>query len=127
MESLQPGSDTLDARQLLHVLTALRDGDFRARMPAGGEGLGAEIAGVLNQVMDRQAAFAAELERVTREVGYHGRLGGQVDLEGATGGWKEMAGGVNLMLGNLTGQLRDLAQVLAAVARGDLSRAVAVD
>ncbi|GAB1819789.1 HAMP domain-containing protein [Herbidospora sp. RD11066] len=118
----------LDLRQLLAGLTAVRDGDFGTRLPNDGDdGLLKEIATVFNGMVDQLSLFTSEVTRVAREVGTEGQLGGQADVPGVSGTWKDLTDSVNAMAGNLTDQVRDIAQVATAVAKGDLSRKITVD
>ncbi len=114
-------------QQLLAGLRAVRGGDFSTRLDKVGDPLVDEIAGVFNEMADQLALFTSEVTRVAREVGTEGRLGGQAEVPGVAGTWKDLTDSVNAMAGNLTGQVRDIAQVATAVARGDLSRKVRVD
>uniref|UniRef100_UPI0005BA4492 HAMP domain-containing protein n=1 Tax=Nonomuraea candida TaxID=359159 RepID=UPI0005BA4492 len=116
-----------ELRQLLAGLTAVRDGDFRHRLPGDADGLLGEIASVFNGMVDQLALFTSEVTRVAREVGTDGRLGGQADVPGVSGTWKDLTDSVNAMAGNLTDQVRSIAQVTTAVARGDLSQKITVD
>ncbi|HTI21772.1 MAG TPA: HAMP domain-containing protein, partial [Kutzneria sp.] len=125
MEVAQVGEPQL--RQLLAGLTAVRDGDFGTRLPDDAEGLLGEIAGVFNGMVDQLSLFTSEVTRVAREVGTEGRLGGQAKVPGVSGTWKDLTDSVNAMAGNLTSQVRDIAQVATAVARGDLSQKIDVD
>ena len=86
-----------------------------------------ELKDTLNTMVDQLSAFAAEVTRVAREVGSEGRLGGQAQVPGVAGTWRDLTDSVNFMAGNLTGQVRSIAQVATAVARGDLSRKITVD
>jgi signal transduction histidine kinase/HAMP domain-containing protein/CheY-like chemotaxis protein len=116
-----------ELRQLLAGLTAVRDGDFGTRLPHEGEGLLAQIATVFNGMVDQLSLFTSEVTRVAREVGTEGRLGGQADVKGVSGTWRDLTDSVNFMGGNLTAQVRNIAQVTTAVARGDLSQKITVD
>ncbi|MFF3343101.1 HAMP domain-containing protein [Streptomyces flavidovirens] len=116
-----------ELRQLLAGLTAVRDGDFGTRLPADSDGLLGEIAKVFNGMVDQLSLFTFEVTRVAREVGTDGRLGGQAQVPGVDGTWKDLTDSVNAMAGNLTTQVRDIAQVATAVARGDLSQKITVD
>ncbi|MGX1881484.1 HAMP domain-containing protein [Streptomyces sp. NPDC055287] len=116
-----------ELRQLLAGLTAVRDGDFGTRLPADSDGLLGEIATVFNGMVDQLSLFTFEVTRVAREVGTDGRLGGQAHVPGVDGTWKDLTDSVNAMAGNLTTQVRDIAQVATAVARGDLSQKITVD
>ncbi|GAA0613284.1 HAMP domain-containing protein [Streptomyces crystallinus] len=116
-----------ELRQLLAGLTAVRDGDFGTRLPDESEGLLGEIASVFNGMVDQLSLFTSEVTRVAREVGTEGTLGGQADVPGVSGTWADLTDSVNAMAGNLTTQVRDIAQVATAVARGDLSQKIDVD
>src|SRR4051812_6429205 len=97
-----------DLRQLLAGLTAVRDGDFRTRLPEDGDGLLGEIATVFNGMVDQLSLFTSEVTRVAREVGTEGQLGGQAEVPGVSGTWKDLTDSVNAMAGNLTSQVRDI-------------------
>ncbi|WP_194923106.1 hybrid sensor histidine kinase/response regulator [Catenulispora pinisilvae] len=113
--------------QLLAGLTAVRDGDFGTRLPEDGDGLLVEIATVFNGMVDQLSLFTSEVTRVAREVGTDGRLGGQAEVPGVSGTWKDLTESVNAMAGNLTAQVRSIARVATAVAEGDLTRTIDVD
>ncbi|WP_425582102.1 HAMP domain-containing protein [Streptosporangium fragile] len=119
--------EELDLRELLAGLTAVRDGDFGTRLPEDGDGLLKEIATVFNGMVDQLSLFTSEVTRVAREVGTEGQLGGQAEVPGVSGTWKDLTDSVNAMAGNLTDQVRDIAQVATAVATGDLSQKITVD
>jgi signal transduction histidine kinase/CheY-like chemotaxis protein/HAMP domain-containing protein len=123
------GSQPADPRlqQLLDGLTAVRGGDFGTRLPHTGDPLMDEIASVFNSMTDQLALFTSEVTRVAREVGTDGKLGGQAQVPGVAGTWKDLTESVNAMADNLTGQVRDIAQVATAVARGDLTQKITVD
>ncbi|MET9549685.1 HAMP domain-containing protein [Streptomyces sp. NPDC006627] len=124
------GSDGVgepELRQLLAGLTAVRDGDFGTRLPDEGDGLIGEIAAVFNGMVDQLSLFTSEVTRVAREVGTEGTLGGQAVVPGVSGTWADLTDNVNAMAGNLTTQVRDIAQVATAVAKGDLSQKIDVD
>ncbi|MGW2254272.1 HAMP domain-containing protein [Kitasatospora sp. NPDC001660] len=114
-------------RPLLAGLTAVRDGDFRIRLTPEGPGVLGEIATVFNGMADQLARLTSEVTRVAREVGTDGRLGGQAQVPDATGTWLDLTESVNAMAGNLTWQVRNIAQVTTAVARGDLTQKIEVD
>ncbi|CAM3809547.1 HAMP domain-containing protein [Kibdelosporangium persicum] len=116
-----------ELRQLLAGLTAVRDGDFGIRLPEAENGLLGEIATVFNGMVDQLSLFTSEVTRVAREVGSEGRLGGQAQVPGVSGTWEDLTDSVNAMAGNLTTQVRDIAQVATAVAKGDLSQKIDVD
>ncbi|MFJ5881796.1 HAMP domain-containing protein [Kitasatospora cineracea] len=113
-------------RRLLAGLTAVRDGDLTLRLPDAPGVLG-EISEVYNDMAERLGRLNAEVTRVAREVGTEGMLGGQAEVPQARGAWRELADSVNAMAGNLTSQVRNIAQVTTAVARGDLTRKIDVD
>ncbi|MGW1023606.1 HAMP domain-containing protein [Streptomyces sp. NPDC002577] len=114
-------------RKLLAGLTAVRDGDFRTRLPDDAEGLLGEIAGVYNGMIDQLAQVTSEVTRVANEVGGQGLLGGHARVPRAGGVWQELTTGVNTMADNLTSQVRSIAKVATAVARGDLTQKIRVD
>src|ERR1035441_7641551 len=128
-EATQQAGPPADPRLqlLLAGLTAVRGGDFSTRLPHRGDPLMDEIATVFNSMTDQLALFTSEVTRVAREVGTDGKLGGQAQVPGVAGTWKDLTDSVNAMAGNLTGQVRDIAQVATAVARGDLSQKITVD
>ncbi|GGZ96932.1 HAMP domain-containing protein [Streptomyces echinoruber] len=119
-----PGNQEL--RQLLAGLTAVRDGDFGTRLPEDADGLMGDIATVFNGMVDQLSVFTSEVTRVAREVGTEGTLGGQAVVPGVSGTWADLTDSVNAMAGNLTTQVRDIAQVATAVAKGDLSQKIDV-
>ncbi|MBC2868431.1 HAMP domain-containing protein [Streptomyces mexicanus] len=119
-----PGEGEL--RQLLAGLTAVRDGDFGTRLPEDAGGLMGDIATVFNGMVDQLSVFTSEVTRVAREVGTEGTLGGQAEVPGVSGTWADLTDSVNAMAGNLTTQVRDIAQVATAVAKGDLSQKIDV-
>ncbi len=113
--------------QLLAGLTAVRGGDFSTRLAKTGDPLMDEIATEFNGMADQLDLFTSEVTRVAREVGTEGKLGGQAYVPGVSGTWKDLTESVNAMAGNLTGQVRNIAQVATAVAKGDLSQKIDVD
>ncbi|TLP56300.1 HAMP domain-containing protein [Microbispora triticiradicis] len=121
------GDPELDLRELLAGLTAVRDGDFGTRLPEDGDGLLQEIATVFNGMVDQLSLFTSEVTRVAREVGTEGQLGGQAEVPAVSGTWKDLTDSVNAMAGNLTSQVRSIAEVTTAVAKGDLSQKITVD
>src|ERR1700728_1449555 len=114
-------------QQLLAGLTAVRSGDFSTRLPPADDPLVDEIAAVFNGMNEQLALVTSEVTRVAREVGTEGRLGGQAGVPGVGGTWRDLTESVNSMAGNLTGQVRNIAQVTTAVAKGDLSQKITVD
>jgi signal transduction histidine kinase/HAMP domain-containing protein/CheY-like chemotaxis protein len=122
-----PRLDKSGLEQLLAGLTAVRGGDFSTRLAKTGDPLMDEIATVFNGMADQLDLFTSEVTRVSREVGTEGKLGGQAYVPGVSGTWKDLTESVNAMAGNLTGQVRNIAQVATAVAKGDLSQKIDVD
>src|ERR1700726_1395962 len=128
-DSVQSGPrlDRSGLEQLLEGLTAVRGGDFSTRLAKTGDPLMDEIATVFNGMADQLDLFTSEVTRVAREVGTEGKLGGQAYVPEVSGTWKDLTESVNAMAGNLTGQVRNIAQVATAVAKGDLSQKIDVD
>src|SRR5271169_259975 len=122
-----PRLDRSGLEQLLAGLTAVRGGDFSTRLAKTGDPLMDEIATEFNGMADQLDLFTSEVTRVAREVGTDGKLGGQAYVPGVSGTWKDLTESVNAMADNLTGQVRNIAQVTTAVARGDLSQKIRVD
>ncbi|MEV7174634.1 HAMP domain-containing protein [Streptomyces sp. NPDC093224] len=122
----ESGIGEAELRRLLAGLTAVRDGDFRTRLPDHADGLLGEIATVFNGMTDQLSLFTSEVTRVAREVGTEGTLGGQAEVPGVGGAWRDLTDSVNFMAGNLTAQVRSIAQVATAVAKGDLSQKITV-
>ena len=114
-------------QQLLAGLSAVRGGDFGTRLPEGHDPLMNEIAAVFNGMNEQLSVFTSEVTRVAREVGIDGKLGGQAEVPAVTGTWKDLTDSVNGMADNLTSQVRNIAQVTTAVARGDLSQKISVE
>ncbi|NQE92142.1 HAMP domain-containing protein [Nocardia terpenica] len=112
---------------LLDGLKAVRDGNFRGYLPQVGDPLLDEISVVFNDMVDQLALFTTEVTRVAREVGTEGKLGGQASVPGVSGSWKDLTDSVNAMADNLTAQVRDIAGVATAVAKGDLTQQIKVD
>lgn len=108
-------------QNLLDVLTSLKNGHFTAHMIEGFPGVYGEIAKVLNAHLDTLTKFRQEHHRLMEEIGVTGRLGGQMDVQGLSGAWKEMFDDVNRMGGHITGQFRDGANIVEDLLRGDLS------
>jgi signal transduction histidine kinase/HAMP domain-containing protein/CheY-like chemotaxis protein len=128
-DAAQPARRLTDPRlqQLLAGLRAVRGGDFGTRLDKTGDSLGDEIATVFNEMVDQLSLFTSEVTRVAREVGTEGRLGGQAQVPGVAGTWKDLTDSVNAMAANLTSQVRDIAHIATAVAGGDLSQKITVD
>ena len=122
-----PRLDRAALEQLLAGLTAVRGGDFSKRLAPSGDPLVDEIGSVFNGMADQLDQFTAEVTRVAREVGTEGKLGGQAHVTGVSGTWNDLTESVNAMAGNLTTQVRNIAQVATAVAKGDLTQKIDVD
>ncbi|HVW44059.1 MAG TPA: HAMP domain-containing protein, partial [Amycolatopsis sp.] len=109
------------------VTTAVAQGDLSQKVSVDVRGETLELKSTINTMVDQLSSFADEVTRVAREVGTEGRLGGQADVKGVSGTWKDLTESVNVMASNLTDQVRSIAQVTTAVARGDLSQKIRVD
>ncbi|MFC1419914.1 HAMP domain-containing protein [Streptacidiphilus cavernicola] len=118
---------TFQVRNIAQVATAVAGGDLSKKITIEAQGEVAALADTLNTMVDQLSAFADEVTRVAREVGTEGRLGGQARVAGVGGIWKDLTDNVNLMANNLTGQVRNIAQVTTAVAKGDLTKKIDVD
>jgi len=121
------GNLTGQVRDVARVATAVARGDLSQKISVDVKGEMAELKDTLNTMVDELSAFADEVTRVAREVGTEGRLGGQARVPGVGGTWRDLTDSVNSMAGNLTGQVRNIAQVATAVAEGDLTQKVTVD
>jgi HAMP domain-containing protein/CheY-like chemotaxis protein/signal transduction histidine kinase len=121
------GNLTAQVRNISEVATAIASGDLSRKITVDVHGEILQLKETLNTMVDQLNAFAGEVTRVAREVGTEGRLGGQANVPGVAGTWKDLTDSVNSMAGNLTGQVRNIAEVTTAVARGDLSRKITVD
>ncbi|MBY0357098.1 MAG: HAMP domain-containing protein [Candidatus Obscuribacterales bacterium] len=118
---------TSQVRNIADVTTAVATGDLSKKITVDVKGEILELKNTINTMVDQLSSFAAEVTRVAREVGTEGKLGGQADVQGVTGAWKGLTDNVNLMASNLTGQVRNIADVTTAVAKGDLSKKITVD
>ncbi|MGB6867970.1 MAG: HAMP domain-containing protein, partial [Acidobacteriaceae bacterium] len=118
---------TGQVRNIAEVTTAVARGDLSRKITVDVKGEILELKNTINTMVDQLNAFAGEVTRVAREVGTEGKLGGQAQVSGVAGTWKDLTDSVNFMAGNLTGQVRNIAEVATAVARGDLSRKITVD
>jgi HAMP domain-containing protein/CheY-like chemotaxis protein/signal transduction histidine kinase len=118
---------TGQVRNIAEVATAIANGDLSKKITVDVRGEILLLKETLNTMVEQLRSFAAEVTRVAREVGSEGRLGGQANVSGVAGTWKDLTDSVNAMAGNLTGQVRNIAEVTTAVARGDLSRKITVD
>src|SRR5437764_4908836 len=118
---------TNQVRNIAEVTTAVANGDLSKKITVEVKGEIAELKITINSMVDRLNSFAAEVTRVAREVGTEGKLGGQAQVRGVAGTWKDLTDNVNLIAANLTGQVRNIADVTTAVASGDLSKKITVD
>ncbi|HET9282945.1 MAG TPA: response regulator, partial [Candidatus Angelobacter sp.] len=118
---------TGQVRNIAEVATAIANGDLSKKITVDVRGEILQLKETLNTMVEQLRSFAAEVTRVAREVGSEGRLGGQANVPGVGGTWKDLTDSVNAMAGNLTAQVRNIAEVTTAVARGDLSRKITVD
>jgi HAMP domain-containing protein/signal transduction histidine kinase/CheY-like chemotaxis protein len=118
---------TAQVRNIAEVTTAVATGDLSKKITVDVKGEILELKNTINTMVDQLRSFASEVTRVAREVGTEGRLGGQADVQGVAGTWKDLTDSVNSMAGNLTGQVRNIADVTKAVASGDLSKKITVD
>ncbi|MFC9341391.1 HAMP domain-containing protein [Streptomyces sp. NPDC057021] len=121
------GNLTSQVRQIAQVTTAVARGDLSQKIDVDARGEILELKNTINTMVDQLSAFADQVTRVAREVGTDGRLGGQAQVPGVAGVWRDLTDSVNGMAGNLTTQVRNIAQVATAVARGDLSQKIDVD
>src|ERR1700755_1831251 len=118
---------TGQVRNIAEVTTAVANGDLSKKITVDVKGEILELKSTINTMVDQLNAFASEVTRVAREVGTEGKLGGQAQVKGVAGVWKDLTDNVNGMAANLTGQVRNIAEVTTAVAKGDLSKKITVD
>ena len=118
---------TDQVRGIVKVVTAVANGNLRQKLTVEAKGEVAALADTINNMTDTLATFAEQVTNVAREVGVEGRLGGQANVPGAAGTWKDLTGNVNLLAANLTTQVRAIAEVATAVTKGDLTRSIQVD
>jgi len=118
---------TEQVRGIVKVVTAVANGDLKQNLTVKSKGEVAALAETINNMTDTLATFADQVTTVAREVGVEGRLGGQANVPGAAGTWKDLTGNVNLLAANLTTQVRNIAEVATAVTKGDLTRSIQVD
>jgi CheY-like chemotaxis protein/signal transduction histidine kinase/HAMP domain-containing protein len=118
---------TSQVRNIAEVTTAVANGDLSKKITVDVKGEILELKNTINTMVDQLNSFASEVTRVAREVGTEGKLGGQADVRGVAGTWKDLTDNVNSMASNLTGQVRNIAEVTTAVANGDLSKKITVD
>src|SRR5438132_14867 len=125
--NLMAGNLTAQVRNIATVTTAVANGDLKKKITVDVKGEFLELKDTVNVMVDQLRSFASEVTRVAREVGSEGILGGQARVEGVSGTWKDLTDSVNFMARNLTGQVRNIAAVTTAVAKGDLSKKITVD
>src|SRR5881409_572986 len=118
---------TGQVRNIADVTKAVANGDLSKKITVDVKGEILELKNTINTMVDQLSSFAAEVTRVAREVGTEGKLGGQADVRGVAGTWKDLTDSVNFMASNLTAQVRNIAAVTTAVANGDLSKKITVD
>jgi hypothetical protein len=121
------GNLTEQVRGIVKVVTAIANGDLKQNLAVASKGEVAALAETINNMTNTLATFADQVTTVAREVGVEGRLGGQANVPGAAGTWKDLTGNVNLLAANLTTQVRAIAEVATAVTKGDLTRSIQVD
>ena len=125
--NLMASNLTSQVRNIAQVTTAVAEGDLTQKVTVDVKGEIAELKETVNTMVDQLSSFADEVTRVAREVGTEGKLGGQAEVKGVSGTWRDLTENVNLMAANLTDQVRSIAQVSTAVADGDLSQKIAVE
>ena len=118
---------TDQVRNIADVTTAVATGDLSKKITVEARGEILELKNTINTMVDQLSSFADEVTRVAREVGTEGKLGGQAQVKGVSGTWKDLTDNVNTLAGNLTSQVRNIAEVTTAVATGDLSKKITVD
>ena len=121
------GNLTGQVRNIALVTTAVANGDLSKKITVDVKGEVLELKETINTMVDQLRSFSAEVTRVAKEVGTEGKLGGQAQVEGVSGVWKDLTENVNTLASNLTGQVRNIAEVTTAVAQGDLSKKITVD
>src|SRR6202041_2370851 len=114
-------------RNIAEVTTSVAKGDLSKKITVDAKGEILELKDTMNTMVDQLNSFASEVTRVAREVGTEGKLGGQAEVRGVSGVWKDLTDNVNFMASNLTTQVRGIVRVITAVANGDLSRKITVD
>src|SRR5207237_885855 len=125
--NLMANNLTAQVRNIANVATAVATGDLSKKITVDVKGEILELKNTINTMVDQLNAFAAEVTRVAREVGTEGKLGGQAEVKGVAGTWKNLTDNVNAMASNLTAQVRDIARVATAIAYGDLGQKITVD
>src|SRR5438876_248866 len=125
--NLMANNLTGQVRNIAEVTTAVANRDLSKKITADAKGEILELKNTINIMVDQLNAFASEVTRVAREVGTEGKLAGQAEVKGVSGTWKDLTDNVNLMANNLTGQVRNIAEVATAIANGDLSKKITAD
>src|SRR5205807_2366341 len=125
--NMMAGNLTAQVRNIAEVTTAVANGDLSKKITVDVRGEILELKDTINTMVDQLNAFASEVTRVAREVGTEGKLGGQAEVKGVAGIWKDLTENVNQMAGNLTSQVRNIAEVTTGIAHGDLSKKITVD
>jgi HAMP domain-containing protein/signal transduction histidine kinase/CheY-like chemotaxis protein len=125
--NLMASNLTNQVRDIAQVTTAVAQGDLSKKITVEVKGEMLELKNTINTMVDQLSSFAEQVTRVARDVGMEGKLGGQADVRGVAGTWRELTDNVNLMASNLTNQVRDIADVTTAVAQGDLSKKITVE
>src|SRR5205823_2768462 len=125
--NLMASNLTSQVRNIAEVTTAVQHGDLSKKITVDVRDEVRAPKNTINTMVDQLNAFAGEVTRVAREVGTEGRLGGQAEVKGVGGTWKDLTDNVNMMAGNLTSQVRNIAEVTTAVQQGDLSKKITVD
>src|SRR5207244_63667 len=125
--NLMAANLTGQVRNIAEVTTAVAKGDLSKKITVDVKGEILELKSTINTMVDQLNAFSGEVTRVAREVGTEGKLGGQADVKGVGGVWKDLTDNVNIMAGNLTSQVRNIAEVTTGIANGDLSKKITVD
>src|SRR5205823_2397137 len=121
------GNLTGQVRNIAEVTTAVANGDLSKKITVDVRGEILQLKDTINTMVDQLRSVASEVTRVAREVGSDGKLGGQADVRGVAGTWKDLTDNVNMMAGNLTAQVRNIADVTTAIANGDLSKKITVE
>src|SRR5687768_5801971 len=121
------GNLTAQVRNIAAVTTAVANGELYKKITVDVKGEILELKNTVNTMVDQLSSFAAEVTRVAREVGTEGKLGGQAEVKGVAGTWKDLTDNVNFMASNLTVQLRDMSKVATAIANGDLTQKITLD
>src|SRR6185436_12415511 len=124
--NLMANNLTTQVRNIATVTTAVANGDLSQEITVEAKGEVAALADTINTMVDQLSSFADEVTRAAREVGTEGKLGGQAEVKGVSGTWRDLTDNVNLMANNLTDQVRNVAAVTTAIANGDLSQKIGV-